>query len=687
MIETIKEKLSELFSLFKTGREVSEQTALLATLLVFLLILVVFFLIIKVVLPVTRVEVKISGPETVKAGEEINYTVTLKNTGNVILKNPELVFHYPPLSLPEKSLVETIKLEENLYPKQEKIFSFKARLFGTKGEKREAKTWLNYSTARRPVIAMSKVAQFFTIISEVPIDLVLDLPQKIPIYPKKESDFIFRVRYFSLADQTISNLKLSVDFPLDFTFKESIPARTKEQKFEIPSLEYGKGGEIEIRGVFPAGYEIGKELKFTTKLFITLYDTTEVLLEEDSASALTYEPTFLLSQKINNREKYFPSAGERLHYQIYFKNIQDKPLRDLTLTTILEGNLYDLSTIESPLGTFSKGGNSISWDGEKIPQLRYLTPGEEGKVEFWVKLKDDYKLKDLTETNALIKNRVILAGFETEFKNRVNSLIKISQEGYFKDKYGFFENTGPHPPAVGETTHYTIVWKLENYYNWIENIVAKAILPSGVYFKSVKTTHGEIKVITEPAPGVSLYPEIPATFRFEKPLYEGLQNEDVLYLQLILKKEVPRLYPARAPATGFFGKTTLKAVKGFQEKYRKEILEPQGLRAGTGYVDELTRLKLNELLAKGMPSGPSKVIWEIEKANPGIGILEDSWLAAFQIAFVPNLTQRGKMATLINEVRLSAKDQWTGTIISASDGPIDTTLPDDLLVEKRGEIR
>jgi len=685
MIETIKEKLKAALSLFKGG-EVSERTALLTTISAFVLILVVFLLIINFVLPKTRVEINVSGPETAKAGEEITYTVTCKNTGNVVLKNSELIFNYPSFSLPEKSLVETKTLEEPLYPKQEKVFNFKAQLFGTEGERREAKTWLNYSTERRPATTMSKIAQFSTIISEVPIDLILDIPKKIPISPKTETDFIFRVRYFSSVGHTISNLKLSINFPSDFIFKESIPSKTEEQKWEIPKLEHLGSGEVEITGSFPQGQEIGKELDYSAQLFINL-NGQDVLLKEDATRPVTYEPNFLFSQKINNQEKYFPYSGERLYYEIYFKNIQDEPLRDLVLTTVLEGNLYDLSTIEAPLGEFPKGGNSISWNGEKIPQLRYLTPGEEGKVEFWVQLKEDLKPKDLTETNALIKNRVILADFEAEFRNRVNSQIKISQEGYFKDKYGFFENPGQHPPQVNETTNYTIVWKLENYYNWIENVRIKATLPSGVYFRSVKPTRGEMKVITNPLEMRGSYPEIPTTFRFENPLYEGLGSEDVRYLQIILKREVPYWYLANVPTTGYFGRTTLVAVKGFQEKYREEILEPQNLQQPTGYVDEVTRLKLNELLIKGMPLGPTEVIWEIENINPGVGVLEDPWIAAFQIAFVPDLTQKGKIATLINEVIFSAKDQWTEMTVSSSDKPIDTTLPDDPTVRKGGEVR
>ncbi|PJA02518.1 hypothetical protein COX73_00350 [bacterium (Candidatus Gribaldobacteria) CG_4_10_14_0_2_um_filter_36_18] len=684
MLAKIKEKLKIVSSFFR-ARELSEQAALVATILAFVSILAVFLLVINFVLPKTRVEVRVSGPEKAKCGEEIIYTVTYKNTGNVILEQPELTFHHPTFSLPEKTLVETKSLGNYFYPKEEKTFEFKTRLFGAKGEKREVKTWLTYSTERKKAPAMTEVVAFSTLISETPIDLILDIPAKIPISPKTETEFIFRIKYLSLIEPAISNLKLVVNFPSDFKFKESKPARTEKQNWQIAKLEKLESGELEISGTFPREEKLDKELDFMGQLLINLQGE-DVLLKEVTTRSITYEPIFLLTQKINGQEKYSPYPGEKLHYQIYFKNIQDKPLRDLVLTTVLEGNIYDIFTIETPSGKFKMGDNSISWDGEDIPQLRYLLPGEQGEAEFWVRLKDDYKPKDLTETNVLIKNRVILAGFEAEFRNQVNSKITISQEGYFRDKYGFFENSGQHPPQVNETTYYTIVWKFGNYYNRVEDVKIKAALPDEVHFNAVKTTHGEVKVIRK-AEVESLYPEIPTGFKFEKPLYQEMNGDDVKYLQIILKSEVSYLYPENVGASGHFGPTTLKSVKGFQLKYKEEILDPQNLKEPTGYVDELTRLKLNELLIKGIPSGPTEVVWEIGEVDPGIGVLEDPWIATFQIAFTPQAAQRGKEAILIHDVTASAKDRWTGMFVNSNNEFIDTTLPDDPTVRGEGKIR
>lgn len=54
--------------------------------------------------------------------------------------------------------------------------------------------------------------------------------------------------------------------------------------------------------------------------------------------------------------------------------------------------------------------------------------------------------------------------------------MAISQQGYFNDEV--FGNTGSMPPkAGGEPTTYTIFWQVKNYYNNVNNVKVKAVLP------------------------------------------------------------------------------------------------------------------------------------------------------------------------------------------------------------------
>lgn len=85
-------------------------------------------------------------------------------------------------------------------------------------------------------------------------------------------------------------------------------------------------------------------------------------------------------------------------------------------------------------------------------------------------------------------------------------------------------------------------------------------------------------------------------FRFKSDLKIGSQGKEVEELQKCLLKD-PDVF-LDGEVTGFFGNSTKKAVIKFQEKYAEEILEPGGLKEGTGLVGKATREKLNTLCAQ-----------------------------------------------------------------------------------------
>jgi ABC-type transport system substrate-binding protein len=82
------------------------------------------------------------------------------------------------------------------------------------------------------------------------------------------------------------------------------------------------------------------------------------------------------------------------------------------------------------------------------------------------------------------------------------------------------------------------------------------------------------------------------SFQFKNDLKIGSQGKEVEELQKCLAKD-PEIY--QGEITGYFGPKTKEAVIKFQEKYKKDILEPFGLESGNGIVKEKTREKLNEI--------------------------------------------------------------------------------------------
>jgi peptidoglycan hydrolase-like protein with peptidoglycan-binding domain len=669
-------------SKFSFQKPVSETTSFWMSLLGGVLIILIISLIVFLLLPKVKVELKIIGPEKVKAGEEVKFTVLLKNKGNVFLEKGELSFQYPKGALSEKAPLETIKLERGLIPKEEIRFEFKMVPLGKEGEVLEVKSWFNFSPKGKDEIRQKTASLSFSI-SQVPVALILNVPEKVEIVPQRPSSFSFQIKYFSSLSSTISNLKIKVDMPSSFTFQESDPFSEKLE-FEIEKLEPEQKGEIVIFGSVKE--REGQPFPVRAKL-IAKVRGEDILLKEEQKQATTFIPNFFVYQTINGEENFIPSPGQRLHFRIFYKNLKREPALNLDLVVILEGNLFDLESIEARGGKFQKGDNTISWSGETIPSLKYLIPDEEGSVDFWVKLKQDFVPKSKEDFNQKITTRVLIGGFEKSFTTKVNSLVKFAQEGYYYDRYRMFENTGPHPPRAGTPTTYTIIWKISNYYNQLNDVKVSAYLPRQIRIKTQKVGSGTLKIIGSEEK-VSRYPEIPPDFVFTSPIYYGVRSRDVYYLQIILRDEVPSVYTQKTPITGYFGKTTLEAVRRFQIKYRDEILTPQGLKEAPGYVDSATIKKLNELLARGIPGGETQVVWEVSRVPAGTGALTSPLMIAFQIEFIPEIKQKGLVATLIKEATLAGIDQWTNSLVYSKDDAIDTTLPDDRNVDHSfGQVR
>jgi murein DD-endopeptidase MepM/ murein hydrolase activator NlpD len=80
-------------------------------------------------------------------------------------------------------------------------------------------------------------------------------------------------------------------------------------------------------------------------------------------------------------------------------------------------------------------------------------------------------------------------------------------------------------------------------------------------------------------------------YDFLNDLKYGQKGEEIKALQIALKKE--NLF--QKSINGYFDYSTFKAVKLFQEKYKKEILIPWGFKKSTGFVGIATRTKLNDL--------------------------------------------------------------------------------------------
>lgn len=415
-------------------------------------------------------KLEILGQEEAGLAQEIEYTVKYKNNGNVRLEEPRLVFEKPKYSL--LSETEAIRQEiilDDIYPGQEKTITFKARLLGKEGDMKKAKVWLSYRPRNLKARYESETS-YTTQIKSVPLNLEFDLPSKID----SGKEVSFKLNYFSNTNYPLSNLGIKIEYPSDFEFQSSWPRALEETDWEIGLLNKAEGGRIEITGNIRG--EIGEQKQFKAQLG-SWQQGEFVLLKESIRGVQIVTPSLYISQQINNNPQFTATAGDTLHYEIFFKNIGNDVFTNLFLVSRLEGDIFDFETLKAPQGDFELGDNSIIFDWRRVSKLQFLDVGEEGKAEFWIDLKDDWAPVPGGK-NQVLRNKIFLSQAQQEFVTKVNSKLEVIQKGYFEDEV--FGNTGPIPPEIGNQTTYTVIWQAKNYYNDVKNVKVKATLGSKV---------------------------------------------------------------------------------------------------------------------------------------------------------------------------------------------------------------
>lgn len=423
-------------------------------------------------------KLEIIGSDTADLGEKIEYVVKFKNNGNVRLENPELIFEYPEHAIVEDYDSRIIRMSSSdlggdIYPGEERVLTFSARLLGKEKEVLTAKASISFQP--KDLTTKNQVSTTFaTVLDKIPLTLNLDLASKI----EAGKSLSFRVNYLSNVDYPLTDLSCQIEYPDEFEFSQSDPEALDQTQWDISVLNEADGGRIEIWGTLRG--EVGDQKNFKVKLGIWK-DDEFILLKEVTKGIEIIAPSLYIWQQINGNPQYIASVGDYLHYEIYFRNVGEDPLTDLVLISRLSSQGFDFYSIQSPEGNYQSGDNSIIWEGRNVPKLQYLGPNEEGKVEFWINLKEgEWPFYSLADKNPELKNVVVISQAREEFSTKVNSLIEGEQKAVFGGSD--FENSGPYPVEAGKETKFTIKWTIKNYFNDVENVKMKTQLPENVNF-------------------------------------------------------------------------------------------------------------------------------------------------------------------------------------------------------------
>ena len=431
-------------------------------------------------------------------GDEVAYKLKYSNTTKLDLNDMVFKFTYPDDSvvlsagggsaLGGKNLSETFTVDQ-LSPGQSAEKEFKAFLVGDRGNIKTAKADLSYGAGSLKTVFEKNTSLSTTIIG-LPISLTLSAPPNS--VPGQVVNYVLDYRNESSDD--IYDLRLEFDYPDGFSVQKSTPSpNTGNYVWIVPVLKKGSGGRISITGPLS-----GKEGE-TKNVLVALkrkIGGQYINYEKAETSSVIANPLLGAEILVNDSSDYSAFAGDDLNYTIKYSNNSNYNLVGVNLLVKLEGEMYDISNLDTKGGYYDNSNGTILWNASTVSDFANLAPNKKGQVSFRIKLKSSIPSGITGSKNLFVRASARLSTpnvpssvggdeifAESGLVTKISTQPTLKQTVYYNDPA--FGSAGPFPPEVGKETSFTVHWQITNPGNDMSGVKITGILPAGVAWKNI----------------------------------------------------------------------------------------------------------------------------------------------------------------------------------------------------------
>lgn len=443
----------------------------------------------------SRVELEIDIPKTIESGEKVPIIINYINNNRTAFTDAELYLEYPPDSLPlgegfTKPVYSfTKKVNIGSVASREKgKLEFPAIIFGSLGEEKEVKIRFVYTPVNFASSFENEYSKILTV-NKIPLSLNWNFTKEAV------SGQTFEAKLFLINNSLndFYNLRINAEYPPGFTFDGAEPAPSEGQNtWDFAKIASNSEQTIILRGHLIGSSE--QNQSFKARLGILRENNgvrSFILYDEIKTSAKIIMPPLFILQSASGLKDDIVEPGDVLNFRINYKNTMNVSIEKAEVAVNLSGSALDFTTLEIEKGSFDTLKNIISWRGGEAPELNILSPGEDGTLNFTIRLKkllpiEKFSDKNFTITSvARISSQSVSAPLigtditgEHSLTLKVSSQIELRQKGYYFESP--ISNSGPIPPKVGETTTYNIIWQITDSSNDIENVKIESYLPAYV---------------------------------------------------------------------------------------------------------------------------------------------------------------------------------------------------------------
>src|SRR5680860_48446 len=438
------------------------------------------------------VNFSISAPEKVLAGQEFSYVINYKNLTKFAISQIKLELNYPENFVFTSSDVSASSFNNSfdlpsLAAGQENSIEIRGMIIA------ENKS-VNVVTASLHYLPVNFSSQFkkessvATVVSGIGYEVGVNYPNLIFVGQSGELILSFS----NYKDNQLEDIVIEFEIPESTEIDLVDKAENNGNdllKVEGPKawiLNTSQLGEKNLVFKYLAKQESsGKEIILRLKK--RLADGQSFTFYEEKMNIEVVRSDLNISLFLNgSKSNQAVSFGDNLNYTLNYSNKGDSSYRDAVITAVFDGNLFDFSSLTSDvLGDVRS--TQIIWNQQDIETLGEIKPGDEGEINFSIKIKKystDLALEDMevsvysqyggdsNSEDSNNKSNVIISS--------INSNLNLVEQIRYFDDNNLPVGSGPLPPKVNETTSFRVYWQLQNNLHEIRETEVSLILPDYV---------------------------------------------------------------------------------------------------------------------------------------------------------------------------------------------------------------
>ncbi len=460
------------------------------------------------VISANNIDISVSGPVTIAAGDPISLNIQVNNKNNIKLETVDLDVEFPAGTVDpsdtSKEMKEFRELMNDIAPGGIGQKTVNAVIYGEENTRKEILINVTYNVKGSNAI-FKKQKSYDILISSSPISLSISSYKEIV----SGQEFTFDVKLSSNSNEAIRNLLLKASFPFGFTVTSpdvilmgniaiwrigDIPSKGEKvisfkgklegQDDETRIFNFTLGAEsVRIANTIGTEYVSAIQEVSIKKPFIT----ASIILDEDTSGS---EYLGIFNTPIRTRVSWF--------------NNLPTAIADGEIRLKLSGNAFDKVSVSPEQGLYRSVDNEIVWNRITTPELASIGPGETGNVYFSFTPRD-FSTPSRLITNPSIALTLNISGKRVSESNVPENIVSssnrsviissnISLSSILTRSAPPWSNTGPVPPQAEKNTTYTVTWTVDNTSSTVQGAEVRSSLPAYVRWTGlISPTNEDIK--------------------------------------------------------------------------------------------------------------------------------------------------------------------------------------------------